>query len=302
MENYTRLWVRESALTPIWVHFHGLPLYLFEGEALLSVANSIGTPLKIDSHNVNLVKLGTASVCVELDVSKPLMNETWVSFVDDEDPTIVVDGFWQKVVYDDVLPYCSKCFHMGHKVDDCKRDFEKEQRKGPQATNVHRRRQYRRVVNLAKAAPLKWVVNDVKKKGVLDPVLVGHVASSSGLENVGEEEKAIAEDANGKSMAIDVTVGLDLQSVDHLQDKLDGSVATGKDSIVGSLVVVDKLQEKSGGGELQVSAEGLQLEMGELLDDIPPHCTSLGKVTAVGDHSEAAVNIVKASKSSIYDD
>ncbi|GAA0155290.1 hypothetical protein LIER_13051 [Lithospermum erythrorhizon] len=133
MEDYTRLWVRliwyvqscpmrifkwtpdfnpskKSPLTPIWVHFHGLLLYLFEGEALLSVANSIGTPLRIDSHNVNRVKLGTASVCVELDVSKPLMNETWISFVDDEDPTIVVDGFWQKVVYDEVPPIVRNIF------------------------------------------------------------------------------------------------------------------------------------------------------------------------------------------------
>ncbi|GAA0186347.1 hypothetical protein LIER_33635 [Lithospermum erythrorhizon] len=283
---------------------------------------------------------------------------------------------------------------MGYKVDDCKHDFEKEQGKGPQATNVHCRRQYCRVVNPAKAAPPNWVVNDVKKKGALDPVLVGHVASSSGtidsdlappnfirLENVGEEQKAIAKDANGNYMAIEVTVvkdnvhtivqtnntfaglenvienengattetkgslrdeggcttvgkehvqtnnsfaSLDVQSVDHPQEKLDGSVATGKDGVVGSLVDISTdfqedmsnfctefktpsatstpkaaVEEKSGGGKLQVFAEGVQLEMGELLDDIPPHCTSLGKVTSVGDHTEAAVNIVKAGASKI---
>ncbi|GAA0140490.1 hypothetical protein LIER_35249 [Lithospermum erythrorhizon] len=132
MEDYTRLWVRliwyvqscsmrifkwtpkfhpskESPLTPIWVHFHLLPLYLFEGEGLLSVANSIGRPLRIDSHNVDRVKLGTASVCVELDVSKPLMNETWVSFADDKDHSIV-DGFGQKVKYDDVPPIVQSVF------------------------------------------------------------------------------------------------------------------------------------------------------------------------------------------------
>ncbi|KAG9138759.1 hypothetical protein Leryth_025346 [Lithospermum erythrorhizon] len=173
MEDYTRLWVRlvwfvkscpmrifkwtpdfnpskESPLTPVWVHFHGLPLYLFEGERLISVANTIGKPLRVDSHNVNRVKLGTASVCIELDVSKPLMHETWISFVDDEDPDIV-EGFWQKVEYDSVPSYCSKCFHIGHKVDDYKQDMEKEQRRGPSAPYVHRRRQYKRVVNPAKA-------------------------------------------------------------------------------------------------------------------------------------------------------
>ncbi|GAA0182426.1 hypothetical protein LIER_42298 [Lithospermum erythrorhizon] len=303
------------------------------------------TPLRIDSHNVNRVKLGTAFVCVELDVSKPLMNETWISFVDDEDPTIVFDGFWQKVEYDDVPPYCLKCFRMGHKVEDCKRDFEKEQGKGPQAPYVHRRRLYRRVLNPTKAVQPKATVNDVKKKGPLDPVIVGHVTSSSGtkesdlapplirlghvvekwikklhtknngqgknkqegvqtnnsfacLENVLEEEKDIAEDAKRNSMAKEVTVGknnvhttaqtnntfaglqnvledendamaetkgslrdegdhttvgeehvqtnnsfagLEVQSVDHAQSNVDGFVATGKDGVLSSLVVVDKL-------------------------------------------------------------
>ncbi|GAA0154290.1 hypothetical protein LIER_12317 [Lithospermum erythrorhizon] len=153
MEDYTQLWVRlvwfikscpmrifkwtpdfnpskESPLTPVWVHFHGFPLYLFEGEGLLSVANTIGKPLRVDFHNVNRVKLGSASVCIELDVSKTLMHETWISFVDDENPDIV-EGFWQKVDYDSVPSYCSKCLHMGHKVDDCKGDMQKEQRRGP---------------------------------------------------------------------------------------------------------------------------------------------------------------------------
>ncbi|GAA0155047.1 hypothetical protein LIER_12869 [Lithospermum erythrorhizon] len=217
--------------------------------------------------------------------------------------------------------------------------------KGPQATNVHGRRQYRRVVNPNKAAQPKGVANEVKKKGALDPVLVGHVASSSGtkdsdltppnflrghvvekgikkrykknngqgkkkqegvqtnnsfsgLENVGEEEQDIAEDDKGNSTAIEVPVGkdnvhtivqtnnsfagldnvievengattetkgsprdkgvcttvgkehvqnnnsfagLEVQSVEHPQEKLDGSVAMGKGSVLGSLVVVDKL-------------------------------------------------------------
>ncbi|GAA0156709.1 hypothetical protein LIER_14136 [Lithospermum erythrorhizon] len=75
MEDYTRLWLRltwyikgfamrlfkwtpeftpqkESPLCPVWIHLPGLPLYLFEEEPLLSVANSIGKPLSIDSNNV----------------------------------------------------------------------------------------------------------------------------------------------------------------------------------------------------------------------------------------------------------
>ncbi|GAA0177619.1 hypothetical protein LIER_29728 [Lithospermum erythrorhizon] len=123
LEDYTRFW--ESALTPVWVHFPGLPIFLYEEEGLLSVANSIGKPLRIDALNTNRVKLGVASVCVELDVSKPLVDKVWVSFEDDECADNN-EGFWQQVQYDEIPHYCSKCFDMGHSVENCKRDFEKE--------------------------------------------------------------------------------------------------------------------------------------------------------------------------------
>ncbi|GAA0154891.1 hypothetical protein LIER_43298 [Lithospermum erythrorhizon] len=142
----------------------------------------LGRPLRIDSHNVNRVKLGTASVSVELDVSKPLLNETWVSFVNDEDPSIV-DGFWQKVEYDDVPPYCSKCFHLGHKNDYCKRDLEKEQ--GLKPPYVQRRRQYRRVVNPTQPVPNNSVI-DGKKKGVMNHVPSNNGASTSGTKDSDE--------------------------------------------------------------------------------------------------------------------
>ncbi|GAA0162286.1 hypothetical protein LIER_39384 [Lithospermum erythrorhizon] len=148
LEDYTRLWVRliwfvktypmrifkwtvdfdstkESPLKPVWAYFPGLPIYLYEEECLLSVANLIGKPLRIDSLNTNRVKLYVASVCVELDVSKPLVDEVWVSFEDD-DHLDNNEGFWQRVEYDETLKYCSKCFYMGHSLEDCKRDFEKE--------------------------------------------------------------------------------------------------------------------------------------------------------------------------------
>ncbi|GAA0174381.1 hypothetical protein LIER_29509 [Lithospermum erythrorhizon] len=99
-----------------------------------------------------LVELNWARpLCVELNIFKPLMDATWISFVADENPNIV-DGFWQSVEYDDVPHYCSKCFYMGHKVEDCKRDFEKEKGQGPKAPIVQHRRPYHRVVN-----PMKLV-------------------------------------------------------------------------------------------------------------------------------------------------
>ncbi|GAA0159626.1 hypothetical protein LIER_38904 [Lithospermum erythrorhizon] len=44
---------------------------------MASLANSIGLPLRFDSHNIHRDKLGVASVSVELDISKSLVTETW---------------------------------------------------------------------------------------------------------------------------------------------------------------------------------------------------------------------------------
>ncbi|KAG9144927.1 hypothetical protein Leryth_026357 [Lithospermum erythrorhizon] len=184
LEDYTRLWVRliwfiknypmrifkwtadfdsskESALTPVWVHFPGLPIFLYEEEGLLSVANSIGKPLRIDALNTNRVKLGVASVCVELDVSKPLVDKVWISFEDEDCPDNNEVVLHQFKIYE-IPHYCSKCFHMGHSVENCKRDLEKERMQaekgkmemGPKPSYV-KRRNLRRVYNPKAAHPSK---------------------------------------------------------------------------------------------------------------------------------------------------
>ncbi|GAA0166642.1 hypothetical protein LIER_40228 [Lithospermum erythrorhizon] len=78
----------ESSIRPIWVSFLGLPLYLFNEYGLASVANTIGEPIRFDSCNINRVKLGVATVCVELDISKPRGHSVWINFEDEEDPSL----------------------------------------------------------------------------------------------------------------------------------------------------------------------------------------------------------------------
>ncbi|GAA0171220.1 hypothetical protein LIER_25306 [Lithospermum erythrorhizon] len=70
--------------------------------------------------------------------------------------------------------------------DDCKRDLEKEQGKGQQAAYVHRRRQYRRVVNPKKCEQPKGVVIDEKKKGPINHVSSSNEASIFGTKDSGE--------------------------------------------------------------------------------------------------------------------
>ncbi|GAA0175871.1 hypothetical protein LIER_28967 [Lithospermum erythrorhizon] len=87
---------------------------------LLSIANSIGTPLRIDQNNVNRVKLGQASICVALDVLKPVRDKVWVAF-EEEESDVIVEGFWQPISYDYYPSYCSDCCYLGHNAAVCKR-------------------------------------------------------------------------------------------------------------------------------------------------------------------------------------
>ncbi|GAA0152033.1 hypothetical protein LIER_37406 [Lithospermum erythrorhizon] len=109
----------ESLIRPVWVSFPGLPLYLFDEFALSSIANTIGVPIRYDSYTANRVKLGVATVCVELDLSKPRPSETWVVFEDEENPEASI-SFWQSIEYENIPPFCTSCSHMGHTITSCK--------------------------------------------------------------------------------------------------------------------------------------------------------------------------------------
>ncbi|GAA0160481.1 hypothetical protein LIER_17025 [Lithospermum erythrorhizon] len=117
--------IKESSLAPVWVRFVGIPLYMFDVNTLLSISNSIGKPLRVDPINVNRMNLRSARVCVELDVAKPFIDSIWVCFEDD-DSKEVLEGFWVKVFYDVVPPYCIFCSHIGHAMEECKRNKAEE--------------------------------------------------------------------------------------------------------------------------------------------------------------------------------
>ncbi|GAA0153092.1 hypothetical protein LIER_43207 [Lithospermum erythrorhizon] len=132
---------KESVFAPVWIRIEGLPLYLFDAASLWSIANAIGKPLRIDPYNLSRTKLNSARVCVELNVTAPLVDSIWITFEDDASKAIL-DGFWVKVVYDVVPQYCSGCSHIGHAVEVCKRLkkgalYDQFAQKGGEARNAH---------------------------------------------------------------------------------------------------------------------------------------------------------------------
>ncbi|KAG9150287.1 hypothetical protein Leryth_017601 [Lithospermum erythrorhizon] len=40
--------------------------------------------------------------------------------IEDDNSSNLIDGFWLKVFYDVVPPFCSSCLHLGHSLDACK--------------------------------------------------------------------------------------------------------------------------------------------------------------------------------------
>ncbi|VFQ64978.1 unnamed protein product [Cuscuta campestris] len=97
----------DSPLAPVWIGLEGLPLHLFEPNALFSIANLVGLPLQMDSATVNLTRPSVARVCVELDLTKDMPKAVWIH--------LGQLSFLQPITYEDLPEYCISCRAIGHK-------------------------------------------------------------------------------------------------------------------------------------------------------------------------------------------
>ncbi|GAA0143834.1 hypothetical protein LIER_42780 [Lithospermum erythrorhizon] len=108
----------ESSTTPVWMTLPN-PEYMYDEEALLSVANAIGKLLKVDIPIINRAKFNECRICVEFDVVKDPIKEIWISFGKNE-ITGQEDDYWQNLKYGELQSYCHKCHHLGHMKEKCK--------------------------------------------------------------------------------------------------------------------------------------------------------------------------------------
>ncbi|KAL0284478.1 UNVERIFIED_CONTAM: hypothetical protein Sangu_2826800 [Sesamum angustifolium] len=102
---------QESSIVPVWVCFPELPAHLFHKDALFAVASMIGTPLQIDDFTFNHSRLSKARVGIEINLTKPLVEEF----------DLKINGITirQKVEYEQVPKYCNLCKHVGHDNLEC---------------------------------------------------------------------------------------------------------------------------------------------------------------------------------------
>ncbi|KAI9079784.1 hypothetical protein K1719_038405 [Acacia pycnantha] len=90
-----------------WVRFPDLPAPFFDKKFLLSLRNSIGKAIRLDVHTTQRTRGKFARMCVELDLTKPLI------------PEFSVEGQTLSVVYESLGVLCQHRGRVGHKKKEC---------------------------------------------------------------------------------------------------------------------------------------------------------------------------------------
>ncbi|XP_017972900.1 PREDICTED: uncharacterized protein LOC18612588 [Theobroma cacao] len=90
-----------------WIRLPGMPLEFYDKEMMSKIGNLLGKTLKIDRTTSYAISGKFVRMCVELDLTKPLV------------PKIYIGGRWQRVEYEGLHMLCFHCGKFGHGSDLC---------------------------------------------------------------------------------------------------------------------------------------------------------------------------------------
>ncbi|CAI9115545.1 OLC1v1016469C1 [Oldenlandia corymbosa var. corymbosa] len=107
----------DPPIFPIWVSVFDLPIAFLNPEVIFSMATTIGKPLKVDAHTLNMTRPLVARFCVEVDLTKEFPKSVKVGKKGKKHDQIFT--------YEHIPTYCTKCNKIGHKIDDCRAGFQK---------------------------------------------------------------------------------------------------------------------------------------------------------------------------------
>lgn len=99
----------------VWVQVHGMSLQMLNEDNAVSVAQTIGKCIAMDSE-VEMQKLGYLRLKVEVDVELPLNPGFW--WTDD-----ARSERWEKIRYERLTDYCYGYRTIGHSAQVCNRDI-----------------------------------------------------------------------------------------------------------------------------------------------------------------------------------
>ena len=91
----------------LWIRFPELPIEFYDPLVLREIGLAIGPVLQIDSYTASGSRASFARLCVQIDLSKPLVN------------LVRVGRLRQKVMYEGILAFCFCCGRLGHKQENC---------------------------------------------------------------------------------------------------------------------------------------------------------------------------------------
>ncbi|KAL0305271.1 UNVERIFIED_CONTAM: hypothetical protein Scaly_2991100 [Sesamum calycinum] len=100
------------SMTPVWATLPSLPLECWHANALGKIGSKLGTPIAMDSLTLKMERISYARILVEVDASKPLVDQ-----VDFMLPNGVMRS--QPVVYEFIPKFCTKCNRFGHLEASC---------------------------------------------------------------------------------------------------------------------------------------------------------------------------------------
>ncbi|CAL0319456.1 unnamed protein product [Lupinus luteus] len=93
--------------TMVWIRFPGLNMVYYDESFLLGLASCVGRPIKVDSNTLRAERGRYARVCVEIDLTKPVVGRYFLG------------GHCYKVVYEGLHVICKSCGCYGHVTRNC---------------------------------------------------------------------------------------------------------------------------------------------------------------------------------------
>ncbi|CAL1388660.1 unnamed protein product [Linum trigynum] len=102
----------EVASTMVWVRLPGLPIEFINREAVERIASRIGRPIKVDNATQNGDMGRFARVCVEVDLTKPLLSQFKI-----ERSTYYIE-------FEGLHQICTECGRNGHTTKTCPNLFK----------------------------------------------------------------------------------------------------------------------------------------------------------------------------------
>lgn len=93
--------------TMVWIRFPGLNLLYYDENVLLGMASVVSRPIRVDQNTLKVAQGRFARVCVEIDLSKPVIGKIWLR------------DHWYCVEDEGLHLICAKCGRYGHLTQDC---------------------------------------------------------------------------------------------------------------------------------------------------------------------------------------